>query len=81
MTYRIRNTRTDASFTIDTLPATAPDEEIEWILEYEWTPGEWRSSGYHIRDIVSVQNPRSFAEIAQVLRNIVCFQAAVSAQE
>lgn len=68
--YRIENLRTKEAFTLDNLPAEAPNDEMEWILAFEVAPGEWRPSSYHIRDIVAVHNPKSFAEVMAHLREI-----------
>lgn len=63
--YRARNLRTHAICNPGDESQFTPDDEMEWILEYEIAEATWEPSGFHIRDIMGVQNPKTFAEVVE----------------
>lgn len=68
MSYRARNIRTQA-IVLEGESFIAENDDPEWVLEFE-CGDEWMPSGYHLRDINGVKDPRPFSEIAEALKEI-----------
>jgi hypothetical protein len=66
MNYRARNTLTQATVYPGEDFIAESDVPV-WVLEFEISEGEWQASGFHVKDIIGVKDPRPFAEIIAAL--------------
>lgn len=67
MKYRVRNVRTDQCVVPEN-DFQPENQDPEWVLECEAADGDWITSGFHVRDLLGVKDPRPFEEAISVLR-------------
>ena len=68
MKYRVRNIRTGVCvYPEETYAEDSGEPTAEWVLECE-ANGDWITSGFHVRDLLGVKDPRTFAEAFAVLQ-------------
>lgn len=64
MKYRVRNLRTEVIVSPEETYAEETGEpKCEWVLECEAPDGTWMTSGFHVRNLVEVRDPRPFDEV------------------
>jgi hypothetical protein len=67
--YRVRNVRTGVLVhPEETYAEDAGEPRCEWVLECEGGDGSWYTSGFHVRTLVEVRDPRIFAEVFAIAR-------------
>lgn len=69
MKYRVRNILTDAViYPVETYAHDTGEPRCEWVLECEGGDGSWFTSGYHVRNLVEVRDPRTFEEVFAIAK-------------